>query len=170
MFLGACVKWKSPEYVTHGLWSGCLHVGGVCTKCLWSWGTSPVGLGHENVCLQRRCLHTTSVPKVGYCSWGEPSPHVALYRGFDPQRCTSELRSHIVLKVCLKSTTHYFIFCLTATGSGDDIQCINENEIFLVFTFYIWKIYYPLFKIWINNPENNPEEVITFWKHFCSEL
>lgn len=96
--------------------------------------------------------HTTSMPKVSHCSWGSIPSQVALYWGLNPQCCTSELRSQVVLKVCLSSTTHYliFCFCLTAVGRVNDIRCINKNEIFLGtdICFLYLKIHYLLFKIW----------------------
>lgn len=53
--------------------------------------------------------HTNSMPKFSHCSWGSIPLKWPCIEGC-PRCCTSKLRSHVDLKVCLNSTTHYLIF------------------------------------------------------------
>ena len=98
--------------------------------CLCGWSVhqvprdleaSPVGLGDENTDFSFTTLNAFCIvplwqhAKVQPLFLMEYSSHVALYWGFNPQCCTSKLRSHVDLKVCLNVRTDYLIFCFCLT-------------------------------------------------------
>lgn len=82
--------------------------------------------------------------------------------------CTSKLRSHVDLKVCLNVTTNYLIFLLLSDSNRNTLWYAMSKYELIIFgnwclLLYL-KLFYHIFRIWIQTtPVNSPDEISLYF-------